>query len=36
MGDSGPRHLAEPSVPRRRWWLWVGAGLATVLLVATI
>jgi hypothetical protein len=36
MGDSGPRHLAEPPVPQRRWWLWVGAGLATVLLVATV
>jgi Carbohydrate binding domain len=36
MRDSGPRHLAEPAAPRRRWWLWAGAGVATVLLVATV
>ena len=36
MGDSGPRHLAEPSAPRRPWWLWAGAGAATVLLVAAV
>jgi Carbohydrate binding domain len=36
MGDSGPRHLAEPPAPQRRRWLWAGAGVATVLLVATV
>ena len=36
MRDSGPRHLAESPAPRRRWWLWAGAGVATVLLVATV
>jgi hypothetical protein len=36
MRDSGPRHLVEPAAPRRRWWLWTGAGVVTVLLVATV
>src|ERR671913_917101 len=36
MRDSGPPHLAESPAPRRRWWLWAGAGVATVLLVATV
>ncbi|HEV2872325.1 MAG TPA: hypothetical protein VG409_12995 [Actinomycetota bacterium] len=36
MRDSGPRHLAEPSAPQRRRWLWAGAGVAPVLLVATV
>jgi Carbohydrate binding domain len=36
MGDSAPRHLAEPPAPQRRWWLWAGAGVASLLLVATV
>src|SRR5918993_764224 len=28
--------LGESPAPRRRWWLWAGAGVATVLLVATV
>lgn len=36
MGDSAPRHLAEPAAPQRRWWLWAGAGVASLLLVASV
>jgi carbohydrate binding protein with CBM4/9 domain len=33
MRDKAPRHLAEPG-PLRRWWLWTGAGVAMVLILA--
>jgi hypothetical protein len=36
MRDSSPRHLAEPSTLQRRWWLWTGAGVALLLVVAGV
>ena len=36
MRDSGPRHLAEPAPLQRRWWLWSGAGVAVLLVVAWV
>lgn len=36
MRDSGPRHLAEPPPLQRRWWLWSGAGVAVLLVVAGV
>jgi hypothetical protein len=34
MRDSSPRHLADPAPLQRRWWLWTGAGVAALLVVA--
>src|SRR5918999_29664 len=36
MRDSGPRHLADPPPLQRRWWLWSGAAVAVLLVVAGV
>ena len=36
MRDTAPRHLAEPPPLQRRWWLWSGAGVAVLLVVASV